>query len=263
MSDFPQPLPMLRVPGWERVPRLVHGFCGRRGGGSEGAFAELNVSLAVGDDPEAVRENWRRLGENLGRGVRFRKMHQRHGDGCVVVDGHGSEEPEADALITAASGLALCVLTADCVPLLLVAPERRVVAAVHAGWRGTRLGIARRAVRVIRQRFGVPPAALHAALGPSIGACCYQVDREIADDIERRWGAMPETVRPDGCKRWLDLRAINRTLLTSLGIPPGQIATIGPCTRCAGDAYFSYRAVCQSEARGTTGRQVSFIGWSA
>ena len=260
MSDSPRQLPMLRVSAWESVPQLVHGFCGRRGGNSGAAFAEFNLSFAVGDDPDAVRQNWRCLGQTVG-GLRFMGMRQRHSDTCVRVDGDGAP-PEADALITAVPGLALCILTADCVPLLLVAPDRRVVAAVHAGWRGTLLGIARQAVHAVRHHFGVPPAALHAALGPSIGACCYQVDREIAADIERRWGAMPEAVTQDGSKRRLDLRVINRALLVGVGVPPTQIVSVGPCTRCAGDAYFSYRAACASDPTGRTGRQLSFIGWN-
>jgi hypothetical protein len=253
---------MLRVPEWEQVPQLVHGFGGRRGGCSVGEFAELNLSSAVGDNPDCVRHNWQCLTHAVGDGLRFVAMRQRHGDACVTVDGDGLGVPEADALVTRTPGVVLCILTADCVPLLLVAPEWRVAAAVHAGWRGTVLGIARRAVRTLGHRFGVPPSAIHGALGPSIGACCYEVDRDIADAVERRWGAMPEAVATDGSKSRLDLRLINRALLVGLGVPAGQITSTGPCTRCASDAYFSYRATYRGDAPGRTGRQVSFIGWA-
>jgi len=225
-------------------------------------FAALNLSFAVGDDPAAVRENWQRLRQTVGGAVRFVTMRQRHGGTCVVIDSDSIGVPEADALITGVPGLALCILTADCVPLLLVAPARRVVAAVHAGWRGTVLGIVGRAVDAVRHHFGVPPSALHAALGPAIGGCCYQVDREIADAIEHRWGAMPQAVTPDGRKRRIDLRRMNRALLIGAGVPPEQIASIGPCTRCASDVYFSYRAACQASPTGRTGRQLSFVGWA-
>lgn len=254
---------MLRVPGWETIPRLVHGFCGRRGGCSAGAFAELNLSFAVGDNPDRVGENWRRLQATLGGAVRFIEMRQRHGDHCVWVTGDVRAAPEADALVSRSPGVALCVLTADCVPLLLVAPAWGVAAAVHAGWRGTLLGIARRAVQSLDELFGVPPSAIHAALGPSIGACCYEVGRDIADAFERRWGGMPAAVTTGTSKSRLDLRLINTALLVGLGVPAGQIARVGPCTRCAADAYFSYRAACRQDATGTIGRQVSFIGWSA
>ena len=101
---------------------------------------------------------------------------------------------------------------------------------------------------------------MSAALGPAIGGCCYEVDREVVDQLEARWGAMPDTVRGagvGGAKAWLDLRGANAAILARLGVPTAEIVGVGPCTRCAVANYFSYRAAPD----GVTGRQLSFIGW--
>src|SRR5262249_39887769 len=153
-ADLPAPamppgprLPVLQVEGWEAIPDLVHGFYGRRGGASEGVFAALNLSVRVGDSPQAVEENWCRLTHALGGASRVVTMRQVHGADVATVDDAGAAVEEADALVSRARGVVLGVLTADCVPILLVAPHERVVAAVHAGWRGSVAGIARRAVQ--------------------------------------------------------------------------------------------------------------------
>jgi YfiH family protein len=251
----PSGLPILLNPHWHRIPQLMHGFCGRRGGASRGDFGELNLSLRVGDDPQCVRENWRRLAAAV-PGVRFVTMRQHHGLTVAHVDENVSEPPDADALVTRCTAVALCILTADCVPILLAAPEHGVIAAVHAGWRGTLLGIAQRAVAEMHESFGINPAEIEAALGPAIDGPCYEVERHIADELEQRWGAMPDAIASEGGKSRIDLRCANATILAASGVPPSHIIRVGPCTRCAGEEYFSYRG-----AAGRTGRQVSFIGW--
>jgi len=247
-----------RVPAWDAIPNLAHGFLGRRGGVSSGPFAELNLSERVGDRAPAVRENWRRATAEAG-GMRRALMLQVHGDRVVTVDAAATDAGEADAMVTSALTTALGVLTADCVPILLVAPRHHVVAAVHAGWRGTLAGVAQRAVQHIAQAFGTPVTEVRAALGPAIGGCCYEVDRGIADALEHAWGPIPDAVRRrTGHKATLDLRRANAAILQRAGVRPTDIVSVGPCTRCAASAYFSYRA-----AKGPTGRQWSFIGWRA
>jgi len=253
----PSSLPILLNPHWQRIPQLMHGFCGRRGGISRGDFGELNLSLRVGDEPQCVRENWRRVGATV-PGLRLITMRQQHGLGIAHVDDNVFQPPDADVLVTRSAGVALCILTADCVPILLVAPEHGVIAAVHAGWRGTLLGIAQRAVVEVHESFGIDPAVLHAALGPAIDGCCYEVERRISDELEQRWGAMPGASVSRGAKSHLDLRRANTAILAASGVPLPHIARVGPCTCCAADEYFSYRG-----AAGRTGRQVSFIGRQA
>lgn len=250
------PLPALRVPSWDTIPNLVHGFLGRRGGVSSGPFAELNLSYNVGDAPEMVQENWHRVRDNAG-GLHCTRMQQVHGDRVVIIDNADLDGGKADAMVTGMRGMAVGVLTADCVPILLVAPGHHVVAAVHAGWRGTLAGVARRAVQHIEQTFATKATEVHAALGPSIDGCCYEVDRSIADALEQRWGTQSGAVRRDrGPKPMVDLRRVNTAILEGAGVRGVQIANVGPCTRCAATEYFSHRA-----ANGPTGRQWSYIGW--
>jgi len=140
--------------------------------------------------------------------------------------------------------------------MLLTAPRQRVVAAVHAGWRGTVAGIAVRALEKLQRDFGVAPSEIEVALGPAIGGCCYEVTREIAEQFSSRWGNLPEdTWRPAGDRGWLDLRRANMLLLRRSGVRERQVHCIGPCTRCASHDYFSHRA-----SGGRTGRQMSYIG---
>jgi len=249
---------VLRVPAWERIPRLLHGFFGRCGGVSRGNFAALNLSRHVGDDPALVDRNWRCVDAISGGALRFLTMRQVHGTQVVFVDESQRTGGEADALVTRARGLALSVLTADCVPILWVAPTAGVIAATHAGWRGTLGGIAARTLRSL-QAVGVEPADVLVALGPAIGGCCYEVSSEIVDQVQNRWGLMPGAVRRTGGGRArLDLRAANTAILTRSGLPQSHITRIGPCTRCAVSQYFSHRG-----ADGATGRQLSFVAWEA
>ncbi len=258
MADQRQRLPALRVPEWETIPHLVHGFLGRSGGASRGPFAELNLSYRVGDATETVHENWRRVSDETG-GVPRSHVQQVHGDRVVTVDNAGVDGGEADAIVTGATAVAVGVLTADCVPILLVAPRNHVVAAVHAGWRGTLAGVAQRAVQHVADALGAPVTELRVALGPSIGGCCYEVDRQVADALEQRWGPMPDAVRKHtGAKAMIDLRRANAAILEQSGVRRTQMVTIGPCTRCANTEYFSHRA-----ANGPTGRQWSFVAWRA
>jgi YfiH family protein len=248
-------LSILRNPRWRGISRLMHGYCGRRGGVSRGDFGDLNLSFCVGDQPQCVHENWRRVGAAV-PGLRFVTMRQQHGLGIAHVDAGVRDAPDADGLVTRSVGVALCILTADCVPILLVAPEHGVIAAVHAGWRGTLLGVGQRAVVEMHDSFGIQPAGIHAALGPAIDGCCYEVERHISEELEQRWGVMPDAIVSHGAKSRIDLRRANAAILAASGVPSSHIARVGPCTHCAADKYFSYRG-----AGGRTGRQVSFIGW--
>jgi len=248
------PPPRWTVPGWQRFAGLRHGFFGRAGGVSGGPFAALNCSWSVGDDPAAVEHN-RALAARILDCAEVVTPRQVHGDRVAAL---ATEPPgEADALIVAGDARAVGVLTADCVPLLLVVPRRRLAAAVHAGWKGTALGIAARAVESLVRASGVSTAEVHAALGPAIGECCYQVGAEVVDALSA--GAAAGLVAPrrrEGDKAWLDLRAINAGILRAAGVPAEQIVQVGPCTRCARDECFSHRG-----AGGTTGRQLSAVAW--
>lgn len=241
METSSSPLPhlsgslWLQANGWDRFPGLVHGFSGRL----QDRSAALS-QLGAGD-------------------FALQTLKQVHGDQIVIVDQSDTryERPEADGLITAQSGILLGIATADCIPLLIVEPEKRLAAALHAGWRGTLKGISVRAVEALATRWGVDPQRLWVALGPAIGGCCYEVGRDVGEALCQRWKpGSPPAWRPAGEKGFLDLRAINLIQLEQTGVPREQMLTVGTCTFCASSAFASYRR----EGPGA-GRQLSVIGW--
>jgi hypothetical protein len=248
--------PALRVGAWREIPRLVHGFFGRRGGTSSGPWRSLNVSDAVGDDPRSVAANWSRASLAV-PSLPFVRVRQVHGVRVLRADGAERPLGEADGMVASAAGLGLAILTADCVPILCVAPATGTVMALHAGWRGTLGGIAAAGLHAARDWLGVAPDAWQVALGPSIGGCCYQVEAQIGEDLVHRWGAMPDAWQRSGSHGQLDLRGANRAILEAHGVPARQIITPGPCTACQSSEYFSHR-----RSGGRTGRQLSVIGWA-
>jgi len=249
----------LKVPQWQKYDGLLHGFMGRRGGKSVGRYAGLNVSYRVGDDNQVVSQNVCDMKAAIGiHDGKIVTMKQMHGDNIVeVTDKKIKEAGEADAMVTAESGVYLGVLTADCVPLLFIAPKERIAAAVHAGWRGTLAGIAAKTVTHFKNRYGVDASDLEVALGPSIRVCCYEVNDDVAAPLMKRWGALttPSIAMKDG-KPHINLSRLNRDILRAAGVPGTQLFQIGPCTRCAAEDFFSYR-----RDGGETGRQISVVGW--
>ena len=248
-----------KVPQWDEYRGLLHGFMGCRGGKSAGAYASLNTSYRVGDDPKTVSQNVCDL--KLAVGIhegRIVTMRQVHGDHIVEVKDRSLKEAgEADGMVTAEPDIFLAVLTADCVPILFVAPKKQVVAAVHAGWRGTLAGIAQQMVRRFEQQYAVSPPELEVALGPAIGVCCYEVKDDVAKPLMKKWSSLttPSIQVRDG-KTFVNLRRLNRDILRASGVPGKQLHEVGPCTSCAVEEFFSYR-----RQGGQTGRQMSFIGW--
>jgi YfiH family protein len=248
-----------KVPQWDEYEGLLHGFMGRRGGKSVGRYAGLNVSYRVGDDAKVVSENVCDMKQAVGiHDGKIVTMRQVHGDHIVEVkDKNLKEAGEADGMITGEPDVYLGVLTADCVPILFLAPKQRLIAAVHAGWRGTLSGIAEKTVRLFANQYGVLPEDIEVALGPSIGACCYEVKDDVAGPLMKKWGKLttPSISVKDG-RSFVNLRRLNRDILRAAGVPGNQLFQIGPCTNCTPEDFFSYR-----HASGETGRQISVIGW--
>jgi YfiH family protein len=182
---------------------------------------------------------------------RLRLLRQVHGTRVCHAPWDGT--PEGDAGLAAAAGELLGIETADCLPVLIVDHVRRVVAAAHAGWRGTVLGVTAHAVDAM-VAAGSRPRDLLAALGPAIGACCY----EVGPDVEEAFG--PGSARffrpgPRG-RAHLDLRAANRAQLLAAGLAEDAIHDLGDCTYHLPDRYHSYRR----DGRGA-GRMISFVGF--
>lgn len=181
--------------------------------------------------------------------ARLAMLHQVHS--AVVVPAHSAGYlGDGDALVSSEPNLLIGVRTADCVPILLADARNRAVAAVHAGWRGTASRIVECAIVELRRRFGTVPEALHAAIGPCIGACCYEVGPDVAQRFAPWRAELKGINRPEK----IDLADVNRQQLLGAGIPDRQISSGAPCTRCTPELH-SFRR--DKEA---AGRMVSAIG---
>jgi YfiH family protein len=170
-------------------------------------------------------------------------LKQIHSAACVSAAGRPGLLGEGDALLENTPGAVVAVKTADCIPILLVDERRRAVAAVHAGWRGTVARIAARAVEAMGARFGTAAGDLHAAIGPGIGECCYQVGPEVA----AHFGGQG--------RGHIDLAAENRRQLEEVGVTPGRVYASNLCTMCRPGEFHSFRR--DKEA---AGRMYSFVG---
>jgi purine-nucleoside/S-methyl-5'-thioadenosine phosphorylase / adenosine deaminase len=269
--------------GW-----LTHGFSTRPGGQSIlGSKRVLNLGFTDWDDRERVAANRAKFVAALSaRDMHLVTLRQFHSDVIHVADepvagALNADAPSADALATRTAGLLLGVQAADCVPILLADTRHRAVAAIHAGWRGTLARVAVKALGRMRMEFGTRPRDVVAALGPSIGRCCYEVGSDVArsfaaqfpnaadwfdgpfdqlaygeDPLWLPWlTMMPPGHVPPPPRVQLDLRACNRWQLIDAGIPETQIDVSDLCTACRTDLLFSYRREGVK-----TGRLIAVIG---
>ena len=200
-----------------------------------------------------------------GPSLRVVTVHQVHGTEVLILDQRNARVPKSstdahgyDAIVTDQPGVLVSVETADCVPILLLDPVRGVSAAVHAGWRGTLGGIVPKTVAVMQNRFGCSLRSMRAAIGPSIGVCCYEVNGAVLAPLKKGvpyWAEVVEDVK--GTKARLDLRGLNRRQLEEVGIGPARIESVNLCTACHPDLFYSYRR----DGTGT-GRMISGIGFT-
>lgn len=237
---------------------IRHGISSRLGGISSQPFASLNLGLHTGDAPDAVRENRRRFSEAAG--VMFSQVvtaEQIHGDGVFVVRREhagrgGAEYNQAiagmDALVTNEPDLPLMLFFADCVPVLIADPVRKVVAVSHAGWKGTVAAISAKTIQTMSREYGSNPADCIAGIGPSIGQCCYEVDDVVMDRL-KVFPYWQDIIIPQGQKYRLDLWEANRRQLMVAGLAESNITVSRICTACNTELFFSYRA-----EQGKTGR---------
>ena len=264
-------LPYLTFPLLEDVSFVRHAFTTRAGGVSEGDCAALNLSFARGDSEEAVRENFRRLAEELGtREDRFVFTDQTHTANVRVVTesdaGKGLTRPkdytDVDGLVTNVPGLVLSVFTADCVPVFLADPVHRAIGLVHSGWHGTAGRIAEQALRLMAEHYGTDPADVICAVAPSICQDCYEISRDVAEvfgeafagrEAEILTSSMQKDMETDPVTNYLgsgrpedkfhlDLWQANRIILEEAGVLPSHIAVTDICTCCNPGILFSHRA---------------------
>jgi YfiH family protein len=273
---------VLQLAPFQKLPWLVHGFSTRLGGLSElNGEKVLNLSFMDWDQRERVEQNRRKFQAALGaNGLTLVAMKQIHSDVVHLFRGIPGVPGKGDASTTNRPGILLGVQTADCVPVLLVDPKKRAVAAIHAGWKGTLSRITEKTVGRMRLEFGSRPRDLCAAIGPSIGSCCYEVGAEFVSKFraqfadaehyfdEARSGEEPNPLQwlnmkppghqPPAKNVHLDLRKANRSQLLAAGVRADYIFESGLCTGCNTDLFFSYRK------EGTpSGRLMSVIGVSA
>ena len=228
-------LRLATVPALSSLSGLVHGFEQRRGT----------------SEAETREQTSARVRTALGGAGRLLLMRQVHGTAVLQAPWEGT--PEADAGVAVEPGLLVGIATADCLPVLLVDPARRAVAAAHAGWRGTARHIVTRVVEAL-VAGGSRLGDLRAAIGPGIGPCCYEVGVELRGAFGPGGDAFFHP-GPRG-RPHLDVRAANVRQLEDAGVRPERIHHVEDCTSCRNDLYYSYRR----DGKGT-GRMISFVGF--
>jgi YfiH family protein len=297
---------ILRVPQWEQYDWLIHGFSTRSGGVSTAyrpgarkpGCGELNLGPTAADSRDNVERNRalfahalldgtdRKARPSQTKKVQLRLLRQIHSGlvrratGRVDADAASEESLRGDGMIATEPGTLLGIQTADCIPVLVVDVRQRIVAAFHAGWRGTLARIVERGVGCLRAEFGSRPGDLTAAIGPGIGRCCYSVGEEVRtefdsqfayadalfeevfdlDPIKEKYPMLFLTARAPGHSNLgpslhLDLVEANRRQLMDAGIAPEKIYALNLCTACDTRRFFSHRA-----EQGFTGRMIGAIG---
>lgn len=240
-----------------REKPLIHAISQKE----RGEAYSFSLALHTGEEAgEIIANRWsvaRKL--SVDEASVFVVANQTHSNHVHIIDRkemQGWERLEdavedCDALVTDQENVIVTILTADCVPILLYDPVKRVVAAVHAGWRGTEGEIVIKTVSAMKRRFGTDPSDILAGVAPAIGKCCY----EVGEDVASHFSAYPDAMDRQGEKSMLDLPAINKSQMVSAGILEEHIEMSGICTACEVETFFSYR-----REQGCSGRFMSMIG---
>jgi YfiH family protein len=251
----------LQSPLFNNCDFLEHAFCTRRGGASRDDYKSLNMSFREGDEEFRVLSNWDCLATVFAIPVeQFLAVNQVHGDAIFIIKPHGSyfstrDELNYDAIVTSRADLAICIKTADCVPVFIVDKIKKVIAVVHAGWKGSALGISAKVIRLMQKQYGCLPQDILAAIGPSIGKCCYEVDQVTADTFRKQNNSDLFLQQGKKKDKWiLDLAEANRRQILEAGVQESNVDVAGCCTACNQDMFFSHRG-----SGGITGRQVNFM----
>lgn len=234
----------------EGIDFIKHFFSTRIGGKSTGPFESMNLGIYTGDAPENVQYNLNKMFDSA-------KMHndkitylkQEHSDKFYIVDNKNFPDIRGrygDALITAEKGIAIGVFTADCVPVILVDTHNRIAAVVHAGWKGTELKITSKVLNYMMSNMGTDSKDITAAIGPSIGPCCFEVGLEVAEKFT--------CIFERENKFYVDLWKENIKQITDCGVLRDRISNSMVCTSCNIGIVFSYR-----RESGNTGRLGTFV----
>ena len=253
----------LEFPAFAALGGFLHAVSTRKGGVSGKPFDGLNFSHRVGDRSDRVTENRGLFCRAVGvKADHLVTVNQTHSDIVVCVaagdEGKGARDnpvADGDALVTNIPGLPLFIQTADCMPVLLADPIKKVVGVAHAGWKGTFMGIAAKTVEKMVEHYGCRAEDIHAAFGPAIGPCCYEVEASMRDELKKSYAWAEEAFRNGFHGKWhLDMEEVNARQVMEKGVKPENLIRPGICTIENLDLFYSHRA----EA-GKTGRFATLV----
>ena len=252
------------IPSFTETGLVKHGFSSRLGGVSQGEVASLNLGFKRKDSADNVKKNFQIICQALG--IETRQMvftDQVHKDRVALVDetdsGKGFDRPSdirgCDGLITNRPGLALVTFYADCVPLYFLDPRQRAIGLAHSGWRSTLAEIGKKTLLAMQEYFATDPSDCLVGIGPSIGQCCFEVDRPVAELFTTNYPKyQAELVKKKAEKYHIDLWSLIRLQLINAGIREENITLASTCTACNNKVFFSHRA-----DKGKTGSLAAFL----
>lgn len=237
---------------------VVHGFLTRLGGFSEKPFDSLNLDPRDNDSIENIRRNTEKIARAFGFDPDSltlpRQVHGRTVYTLNKASSYPAFSVEADAVVTGLANAPIGILTADCVPILMFDPKRKVIAATHAGWKGTVGKVAAETIYAMKNSHKTDPSDINAAIGPHIGQCCYSIGADVADEFKKAFGSLDGLVIREKETLRLNLAVANTRVLEAAGVQRKNISSSAPCTACDAGGFFSYR-----REGPRTGRQLSFI----
>ena len=238
-------------PAFDAVSFVRHGFSTRLGGVSTGIYESMNLSFTRADKPDSVRQNFERFCKAVGVDSRdavvsAQEHHTVIYNATAADRGRGVWRErgytDIDGLITDEPDVVLFTQYADCVPLFFVDPVRRVVGTAHAGWRGTVAQIGAVTVERMCRDYGCRRENILAAIGPSIGPCCFEVDEPVYREFTLLPAFTPACVRrAENGKFWIDLWQTNRNILLAAGVAENHLTVTDLCTKCYADVFWSHR----------------------
>ena len=250
-------LDFYRFEHFKKYPEVLHTVTTKS---SDLPYA-FSLALHTGEETAKIIANRKKLSKllNTNKELHYIVANQTHSDHIKIIQKQESKGWESlenaiencDALITDMEGVVLSILTADCVPVLLYDKKKKVVAAIHAGWKGTQAQIVAKTIQKMTEVFDSNPKDILAGIAPSIGSCCY----EVGEDVAGHFFETPEAFTKQGDKYMLNLPYLNQQQLLDAGIEKANIEMSNICTACEVERFFSYR-----KEKGCSGRFMSIIG---
>lgn len=239
----------ITFPSFEKHDNILHCFTTRKGGVSNGSFESMNIGFSTGDKDENVKRNIEIMAERLSINVYdIVETNQTHTDTILYVDEkykgkvfEDSPFKDVDGIFTDKRNLALMSFHADCTPVFYYDPVKKIIALAHAGWRGTLLNITGKMVREFVNKFNSDPKDIITAIGPSLGSCCFEVDKDVADLFLNKDEEFKNYMEIKDPKYHFNLWEVNKYLLMKEGIKEENIEVSGICTKCNNDMFFSHR----------------------